>query len=136
MTVCYEEASAARKAALGCCKTGHIKETTKMAALWLRGSFLLKAREIEDIQSPGHLKESRAERRESRLGMDISGALSLSQERKAGRSGEKNKRDQYSGRARRKSLTTIERTKGFLGGESWGGHAQGASLDSEVHTCK
>lgn len=81
MTVCYEEASAARKAALGCCKTGHIKETTKMAALWLRGSFLLKAREIEDIQSPGHLKESRAERRESRLGMDISGALSLRRER-------------------------------------------------------
>lgn len=81
MTVCYEEASAARKAALGCCKTGHIKETTKMAALWLRGSFLLKAREREDIQSPGHLKESRAERRESRLGMDISGALSLRRER-------------------------------------------------------
>lgn len=112
-----------------------------MAALWLRGRFLLKAREREDIQSPGHLKESRAERRESSLGMDIWGSLS-------GENGSKkwgdSKRDQYSGRASRKSLTAVERTKGFLeaydlqhpGRGELGSQAQEASLDFEMLTCK
>lgn len=48
----------------------------------VKGKFFTEGkRERENIQSPGHLKESRAERRESRLGKDISGALSLRRER-------------------------------------------------------